>query len=784
MIKSLVRSSLRALVNQRPYSYINITGLAIGLSAVLLIIIWISVETSFDKFHKDPDRIFRVAHLMKTPNRDFNMGSIYAPAGPEFKRTFPVIEKAVRVNPYPESAIYNDKTYNLKIFYSDKEFFDLFSFDLKSGDKRTCLESPSGIVITEKTAGKIFGPDDPLGKTILVSGNALTVSAVAKNPPVNTNMQFDCIAPLSIKEKVEHVGWDGGMTCYTYLKLVNGTDPRILEKQILDYLENIINKRYREYGYAIIPYLQNIGEIHLDSKAEFDMGEKGSRSRVYLFTGIGLLILLIACFNFVNISTALSFTRTKEVCIKKTFGSDRINIILAFVSESFTGIMISFLSAFILLWAILPSASAMVGIDLTISSVRLSEWIIITLSLFIFCMIFASFYSSFYLSSINPLALLNEVNRGKRKQYSRNALVTFQYTISIALIICCLVIYSQMRFVKNYNLGFNYKNILVINFNQKTSATYELIREKISSLPGVISVSVSSGGAPGLGFTSNGYLPEGIDKPIMANAVYIDNNYLKTMGISLLDGRDFRNSKADSNKVIINQTFAKFMGWGNPIDKTITRNIKYEVIGVTKDFSTSSIHNKIEPIFITTVNEWGQFNNIMVKYQPSTLSALLKSSEKIMKDIDRQYPFEYNILEDSIFSGYSREHKMNTLFLILSAISILISSLGLYGLATFSTQSRMKEISIRKINGATINDILLKFNSDLLSWILISFLIAAPIGYYMMNKWLGNFAYKISIGPGILILSGFFALVIGLLTVCWATFKSAKSNPAVTIRKE
>jgi putative ABC transport system permease protein len=271
----------------------------------------------------------------------------------------------------------------------------------------------------------------------------------------------------------------------------------------------------------------------------------------------------------------------------------------------------------------------------------------------------------------------------------------------------------------------------------------------------------------------------------MANAVYVDENYLKTMGISLIDGRDFRNSKADSNKVIINETFAKLIGWNKPTGKSISRNgIRYEVIGEVKDFNTSSLHNKIEPIFISTVNEWGKYDNIIIKYQPPNISGVLKSSESILKEIDPQSPFEYGFLKDTLSHVYSTEQKLNILFLVLSVIAIFISSLGLFGLATFATQSRMKEIAIRKINGATIPDILSKFNYELLKWILVSFVIACPIGYYAMGKWLNNFAYKTTIGLWIFISSGILAIAVGLLTVSLASIKAAKSNPADTLRKD
>lgn len=785
MIKILFRHSLRSLVNQMPYSFVNILGLTIGVASALLLIVWISIETSYDNFHKDRDRLYRVAMLMKTPNKEINSAEINAPAGPEFKKEFPVVENMVRFGLDENSVIYNDKIIKLRVLYTDSTFFDMFSFNLVAGNKQTCLNSPQGIVITEKSAKKIFGSEDPLGKGILIEGETFTVTALAKDPPVNTNMQFECLAPLSVIARKMHIGWDGGLSCYTFLKLVKGADPAVLEKKILEYMEGAINKKYRGFGYALNPYLQKIGKIHLYSEADYELGDKGSLKQIFLFSGIGLLILFIACFNFVNISTALSFKRAKEVSIKKIYGSDRKNIVLYFVIESAIAILISLLLAFLLVKIFLPVASELIGVGLSLTVIKPAAWFVIFTSIFIFCTVFASFYSSFYLSSINPLALLSEVNTGKRKQYSRNILVTFQYAISIALIISCLVIYFQMQFVKKSDKGFNEKNILLINLNSKTAATYELILGRFSSIPGVTSVSVSAGGEPGVGFFMNGYLPEGVEKPMLARALYVDENYLKTMQISLIDGRDFRNIRSDSNKVIINQTFARILGWNQPVEKSISRNgRKYEVIGTVKDFNTSSLYNKTEPIFISTVNEVGEFEKVVIKYMPSDLKNILKACKSVFKEISPDFPFEYEFLEDMMAASYSKDQKMNLLFLALSVIAIFISSLGLFGLATFATQSRMREISIRKINGANISDIMLKFNIELLKWIIVSFIIAAPIGYYAMGKWLNNFAYKTTISLWLLLASGLVALSIGLLTVSWAALKAAKANPAEVLRKD
>jgi putative ABC transport system permease protein len=785
MIKLLFRNGFRSLIKQMPYSFVNILGMTVGVGSVLVLIIWISAETSYDKFQKDKERLYRIAVIMKTPNIVYNEGSINMPAGPEYKREFPVIEEMVRVDPKIATAGYNNKFSQLNVLYTDRTFFNMFSFDLIKGDKKTCLDSPQSIVLSEKAVNKIFGTDDPMGKVILIAGNTFNVTGVAKDPPVNTVFQFECLLPISIEEKQYHIGWDGGMTAFTFIRLVKGADPTQLEKQIMVYMEGAINKTFRQAGFLLTPYLQKIRDIHLYSTTNRgDIGEKGSITKIYMFSGIGLLILLIACFNFINISTALSFHRAKEVSVKKIFGSERKNIMLFFFIETAIAISISLLLAFILVKILLPVIAGMIGKDLSLTVIKLPAWILIFTSLFLFCTIFASFYSSFYLSSISPLALLSEINQGKRKLSSRNILVTFQFAISTGLIISCLVMYSQMQFVRKIDKGFDEKNLLVVKLSSKASASYRLIEEKLSSVPGVISVTVSAGGRPGLGFTSNGYKLEGVEKPVMLNALYVDENYLKTLKISLLDGRDFRNVKADSNKVIVNHTFAKMFGCDNPIGKFISRGAKYEVIGEVRDFNTSALYDKIQPIFISTVNEFRDFEDLIVKYQPMYISDVMKSSETIIREIDPSRPFLFEFLEDSLNSSYAIDLKLNILFLVISVIAIFISSLGLFGLATFTTQSRMKEISIRRINGASISDVFRKFNFELLKWVLISFVIALPVGYYAMSRWLNNFAYKTSISIWLLISSCLLTLSIGLFTVSWAANKAARTNPAETLRKE
>ncbi len=782
---NILKTSYRSIINHRPYSLINIIGLATGLTFVILILLWVKAETGYDRFHTGYENIYRVNHIMKTPNRDINMGSINAPAGPEFKANFPVIEDYLRVRPLKADIKYNNNFYHVDIVYADSNFFNMLNFPLITGNKLTCLSAPDMIVLSHSTATRIFAGENPVNKIIEINNREFVVSAIAADPPVNSSIQFETVALMSILEQERYVGWDGGLECQTFLKLIPGSSVDKLLSDIKAYLFEVINESYLKGGFEIVPYFQPLRDIHLGSDTDFDYSDTGSWKRIVSFSLVGLLILMTACFNFVNISTALSIKRSKEVSIRKIYGSERKRLIILFISESGLSILISIIFSLLLAKALLKYFNILIGSELSFSLIPGFEWFLIVVLLWSTCVFLASFYSSWYLSAIPPMSILRTIAGGKRRQLSRNILVTFQFALSISLIIICLVIYSQMKFIQNIDRGFSDKNLLYSYLSEQSAQRSGIIKEELLSVPGISSVSTATGGMPGMGFTSNGYMVEGMDKPMMSNAVYVDKDYIGTLGMKLESGRDFTDETEGRLKAIINKTFVNTAGWKDPLGKTIKRNGReYEVTGVLQDFHTGSVHNKIQPIFISQYNKSGG-DEIMIIRLDSPLNNNIRSRiEQIFSGEDPGNPHNIISLDESLRSQYYTERNLNTIFLVLSLLAIIISGLGLFGLATFSSQSRKKEIGVRKVNGALISTIITRFSGELLIWIAIAIVLATPPTILIMKSWLTNFEYKAGIRAWIIIAAGLITLLTGLISIVLATFREASRNPAETLRSE
>ncbi len=782
---NILKNSYRSILTQRPYTFINIFGLTISLTCVILILLWIKAETGYDRFHSEYENIYRVNHFFKTPKRIINSGGINNPAGPEYKSILPVIEDYVRLNAINVNVKYQDNFYPINLVYADSNFFSMFDFPLLSGNPESCLSAPDKIVISRSAATKLFGDRYPVNNVVEINNKEFTVSGVAYDAPVNSSIKFEAVCLLSVLEKESYIGWDGGLHSQTFLKLVPDANIVELLDGIKEYMYEVINKRFISSGYEIVPYLQPLKDIHLGSDTDIDFTDLGSWRRIFSFSFVGLLILMTACFNYVNINTALSMKRAKEVSVRKIYGSGRKKLIILFISESGLSILFSLLLSLLLAKAILQYFNILVDSELSFSVLSGLEWVILSLLLWLICVFLASFYSAWYMSAIPPMAILRNVKGGKHRQLSRNLLVTFQFAVSISLIISCMVIYSQMKFIQRTDPGFSDENVIYSGLSAQSSERSEIIKERLKSVPGVRSVSRATGGMPGLHFTSNGYMVEGMENPLMANAVYVDKDYVTTMDINLKTGRNFMDNTNDLHNVIINETFVLTAAWDEPLGKTIERNgIEYKVIGVVKDFFTGSLHNKIQPLFMSLDNEWGAYRMIIYKLDAPLTADMKFRIEKIFKEEDPGQPVNMIILSESLRSQYDTERNLNIVFFILSMLAILISGLGLFGLATFSSQSRKKEIGIRKANGAIVLDIISNFAAELFLWILIAIVIATPVTIIIMKGWLTNFEYKVGISLWIIIISALITLLIGLLSIGFATYREAVRNPAETLRFE
>ena len=663
---NIIKNSYRSIINQRPYSYINIIGLTIGLTCVILTLLWVKAETEYDRFHSGHENIYRVNHIMKTPKRIINMSGINDPAGPEFKSNFPVIKDFVRLNATQVNVKYKDDFHPINMVYADSNFFNIFNFPLLSGKEGTCLSALDRIVLTRSAATKIFGDHYPVDEVIEVNNNRFVVSAVAYDPPVNSSIKFEAICLLSVLEKEAYIGWDGGLQCQTFLRLIPGTDIEKLLDDIKRYMYEVINARFLKSGYEIVPYLQPIKDIHLGSDTDFDFNDNGSWKRIISFSFVGLLILMTACFNFVNINTALSIRRSKEVSIRKIYGSGRKRLMILFISESGLSILISLLLSLLLAKAILQYFNILVGSELSFSILSNIEWVILSVALWLACVFLASFYSAWYLSAIPPIAILRNFAGGKQRQFSRNLLVTFQFALSISLIISCLIIYSQMRFIQRTEPGFSDENVMYIGMSKESAQRSEIIKERLLSVSGIRSVSRAAGGMPGLSFTSNGYLVEGMENPLLANAVYVDKDYIQTMDMHLETGRDFMTPAGDRYNVLVNETFVSTAGWDEPVGKLIERNgTEYKVIGVIKDFFTGSFHNKIQPLFMSQHNEWGMFSIMILNLDAPPATNMKFQIEKVFTEEDPGHPINFVMLSESLRSQYDTERNLNIIFFYL-----------------------------------------------------------------------------------------------------------------------
>jgi putative ABC transport system permease protein len=494
---------------------------------------------------------------------------------------------------------------------------------------------------------------------------------------------------------------------------------------------------------------------------------------------------MVACFNYVNINTAISIKRTREVGVKKIYGSDRKTIIWEFILESGVSILVSLILASLFTQYLMPYFSLLLGTQLSYSMLSLPGWLTAYFLLFLLCTLLASFYGAWYISSIRPLSLISVSFSGKRRELSRNILVTLQFIISSSLIICTLIFYAQMRYAGRLDPGFNKHNVVSFSLSETRSQEADFLKEQLKAIPGIVSVTKSAGGTPGFGLTSNGYRVEGSEEIVLANCIYADPDYIKTLGIEIVEGRDFRGDEEGGTSMLINQTFAGLYAWTDPLNKKVTRNGKeYRVVGVMKDFHTSSIYNSIQPLVMPLYNEWGAYRTILIRTSELPLSRIIDQIEVLFTDADPDSPFSYTVLEDSMKSLYSKERYINLLFLALALIGIVVSCLGLFGLTTFSAQARRREVGIRKVNGALVRDITGKFSKELLMWIGLSFLISTPVSYLIMSNWLSSYAFRIDISIMHYLVSAIIVLIIGIIYIVLGLIREVSRSPVELIRTD
>jgi putative ABC transport system permease protein len=800
MIKNYLKIAFRNLTRQKGYSLINITGLAIGMACAIFILLWVQDELSYDGFHENKDNIFRVATAFNEEGNTFYGAQTPAPVASFLKNNFPEIQKSTTVNfgwltgnsrniiKFGEKSFYTDD-----LILTDPSFFDIFSFPFIQGDKNTALENPDGVILTHSTAEKCFGSEDPMSKTLQVDGNPVIVTGVITDVPDNSHLQFDVVLPLTYMRDTNRgfflTKWDSyGFA--TYVTLRDGVALNEIDQKIDDLI--IKNDPYFGATAAHI-FLQPLSKIRL-----FNVdGSVGFMRYVYIFSTIAFIILLIACVNYMNLSTARSGKRAKEIGLRKVVGSKRANIIWQFFSESMLYAFISFIISMHIAAILLPQFNELTGKQIAFNHANpgfLLGFVFVAL----FTGIIAGSYPALYLSSFTPIDILNKSkSTGAKKSLLRKMLVIFQFSLSIGLIISMRIVSDQVRYMRNAEIGFEKENIITLPISGKIENIIESFKNELEQNPGIVSVSLKSSSPLSPGGTSGtiSWERKRPDQQINWSHPMIDHDYFKTLNMEILEGRDFsREIQSDLQEgFILNEEAVKQGNIENPVGKQITVNGENGVIiGVVKNAQLNSLRFTIQPVVYhlsRTFRE--QFQTLFIKIasgendrQFDKIAASLAHIERVWKKFLPDAPFEYQFLDETLENQYRTEIRISRILNTFTVLAIFLSCLGLLGLTSFMAEQRTKEIGVRKVLGASITGIVILLSKEFAKWVLLANVLAWPLAYYFMNKWLQDFAYRINIGIGTFIASGIIALIIALLTVSFLTIKAALANPINSLRYE
>ena len=783
MIRNYIKIALRNMTKHSAYSVINIAGLSVGLTAFILIALWIQHELSYDRFHERSSQLYRIIeHQYYANNELFPVAVTPAPLGPYLKENFPEIENATRTSEARFLFQYGDLKFNELGYMVDPSFFEMFSLDIVKGDQKTLLSNLDNIVISESLEKKYFQGNDPLGKVFRINNTDFAVTGVFRDFPENSHMKFDYILPFELFVKfgwdsLKHWDWNG---YYTYAQLRKDAEVETVNSKIKD----IINKYVEASGRTEI-YLQPLSSIHLHSKFTADIGGHGDIQYIYIFSAVAAFVLTIACINFMNLSTARSTRRSKEVGIRKVVGAARTQLIRQFLMESIMFVLISLLVALVLAQLLLPSFNEISGKVLELSFESTQLWIILSCVMIVTSVISGS-YPALFMSSFKPVTTLKGTLRsGKGAIIFRKVLVITQFTITVLLISGTIIVYHQLTFIRNKKLGFEKNNVISFRVSDEIRKNLEPFKNELLSASGVGGVTYTSNSLTYVGTSGGGMEWEGKDPDvdILFHFLAADYDFIKTFNIEMFDGRNFsREMATDSAAIILNEEAIRQMGLENPVDKKVKWDDPLTIIGIVKDFHFKSIHEKIEPLVIMVAAN--RYNWVYVKLNSGDLTGAVGAVKDAYKKFSPDRPFDYTFLNEDFDKLYRAEQRTGTIFNYFAWIAIFISCLGLFGLVMFTIEQRVKEIGIRKVLGASVSNLFSLISSDFIRLIIISNVIAIPVAWYAMNKWLDTFAYKITIHWATFALAAAASILIAWLTMSYQSVKAAVANPVNSLRNE
>jgi putative ABC transport system permease protein len=790
MLKHFFITGIRNFRRNSSSTLLNILGLAIGLTTTLLILEYVINELSYDRFHANKDNIYRVVVEQEKEGEISPTAYITAAVAPSMKEDFPEVKYFTRFsNPTGAVLMYGDKKIQAKkLTYADSSLFDVFSFKLLRGEPQRVLSQPYQVVLTESMAKNIFGNEDPVGNVLRMnSKDNLTVTGVVADFPANSQLDFDALVSFSTLylNPDYYLDWDGGWNYPSYVMLARGTDVDALKAKFPGFMEKNINYKYRQFGFIMSLDLQPLTRVHLFSQKDFGIEEEGDLQGLFIYASIAIFILLIACINFMNLTTARSFTRSREIGLRKVSGANRGLIIFQFLFETLLISVAAFLISIFLADLLQAKFNQLTGKDLSIFGTSAIKMLGGMVLLIILTSLAAGSYPAWFISRFPPLlSIKGTMISGKGKSVFRNVLVVFQFVISVVLIILTLVVYTQMKFINSRPLGFSKDNVVIMPMvSEHAMQDYRALKDAFSGIPQVTGSGASSE-VPGNGFTMNGYFPEGFKEPIMINVVDVDADYLTLMNIPVIQGRGFDpSSNADSSAFIINESLAKKLGWDNPVGKTIDRDGRHKVIGVVADFHFASLHQAIQPLIITRQPYLG-YSFLSVKIGPENREATLKKMEAAWAYVLPDEPFDYFFNDEFIKESYSGVQNTGEAILWFSFMAIFIAGLGLLGLANFTFNQRKKEIGLRKVLGAESGEIARKVTIDFLKLVIFAGILALPVAWWLTDKWMENFAYRAFISPWIFIVPIIIVTILAWLTIYFQVRKLANTNPVDVLKFE
>ncbi len=802
MFKNIIKITFRNISKHKGYYFINVAGLSIGMVCFILIALFITDELSYDRYHEKADRIYKAGVRALWADNEFHGSVSPAPFSRALVTEFPEVEVSTRLvrSGFPVIR-YKDKVFSEERWYwADDTFFDVFTVSFLQGDPKTALTKPNSVIITESMARKYFGTEDPLGKSLNADNRRdYQITGVIEDVPPNSHVHYDFLASFITIEDGSDQNWISN-NYPTYFVLKEGISSEefetklqlIVEKYVAPQLKNVFGAtldEMRASGGSIKYLMIPLTDIHLHSHLRFEHEPNSDIAYVYIFTVVAFVILLIACVNFVNLATARSAIRAKEVGVRKTVGSKRSQLIRQFLTETVVLSFIAIIVALPLIQFMLPFFNDLTGKNLSIPYLENIFAIPLLMGIALFVGLLAGTYPAFFLASFDPVAVLKGKSVGRsKKSWMRSVLVVFQFTVSIVLIIGTLVVYKQLNYIQNKNLGFNKDQVVIVKKADDIGQQIRPFKQELLKHPGVLSASNSSN-LIGDFFGDNLYRQ--IDQPKEQNQLiwrmWTDLDYSETYELELIQGRFFNEEQTEGRReVVLNESGIKILGFESAVGEKIIdiEGKEFTIVGVVKDFHFESLHKKLNPLIIHPYSPKGFGRYLSVRVRAENIRESLALMKRTWEKYALNQAFEYEFFDDRFARLYRSEEKTGTIFFSFSLLAILIASLGLFGLTAFITQQRTKEIGIRKVLGASISGILLLLTKQFTRWVLVANVIAWPLAYFAMNKWLQNFAYRTNIGMGTFVLSTILALLIALFTVSFQSVRTAVANPADSLRYE